>query len=242
MQELPGTWLLTQRDNTPDAWAANRQHMLTEAQAERIRTLHEKALLDHLFPPGHYTRWKLGEQALIGLLAFLALNAAPAQPTLFTILFFALGFVFAVAWRSARPLSLPLFKPLILRPLQPLLATIKADVVRDDIALIVAEPAYREIRGDDGVTIELKVPGRRFGVDLALGNSLREVGGRVACAILTSYTPPLLLSAAPLAVANVPSDSQLAQAVGVSDDGEIIYEADLHDDIPDGDMRTLGDG
>jgi len=242
MQEIPGTWLLTQPDNPPDAWTANRQRMLTEAQAERIRALHENALLDRLFPSRHFTRWKLAEMALLGVLAFLALIAAPAQPALFTSLFFVLGFVFAFSWRTTRPLSLPLFKPLILRPLQPLLATIKAGEVRQDIALLVAEPDYREIQGEGGVTIELKVPGRRFEVDPALGLYLQALGGRVVCAMLTSYTPPLLLSVAPLAVTNVPSDAELMQVVGISDDGEIIYASDLHDDVLDGDVRTMGEG
>jgi hypothetical protein len=85
----------------------------------------------------------------------------------------------------------------------------------------------------EGITLRMGEP---------LWNELRAIGGTMGVHYIKPIMTPILLSIQPLPLRDVPTEADLEQVIGVSDDGELVYSDDLIDDIPDGDVRRLKAG
>ncbi len=84
---------------------------------------------------------------------------------------------------------------------------------------------------------QLHIGNLSFEVAGDLWQQFRDTGGQVIAHYLeTRYHGNLLLS---IQSASAIEQTQLSEVVGISDDGEIIYETDLTDDVPDGEVRPL---
>jgi hypothetical protein len=79
---------------------------------------------------------------------------------------------------------------------------------------------------------------QKFYLTPELWSSLHSTQGEVKAWFIDGEHP-ILISIQPYIVATTPTDEQLATVVGISDDGELVYETDLHDHVPDGEVRRL---
>ncbi|MDX2139721.1 MAG: hypothetical protein SF123_16665 [Chloroflexota bacterium] len=96
------------------------------------------------------------------------------------------------------------------------------------------------VRNDQGQVGEMvHVGGRNFAISHALWQELKMMGGRFGAHYI-SDTPhgDILLSIQPIVDLEA-QHAELAQVVGVGDDGELIYAAELVDDVLETDSSNL---
>jgi hypothetical protein len=117
-----------------------------------------------------------------------------------------------------------------------------AGKLQPDIRYIEGEPEFeRRYGGRQSETIA-RLEGLSFRMSESLWEELRAIGGTMGVHYIKPIMTPILLSIQPLPLRDVPTEADLEQVIGVSDDGELVYSDDLIDDIPDGDVRRLKAG
>ncbi len=235
--------LLSRTDNRLEDFEANRRGELTQRQRDRLRrivlpvTLQEYELESRM--EGHSQHIRL--RSILLALGVLGMVIGIGVSMGSTILPLALGLLIGVEF--AVYLGQGLIFRRELRHLRQKRSEADAHFHANLEPSQTAAHIYR-IEGEK--TLERRIGYRRD--RLLLGDEAFEVadedwgplraisGYMVAHYFATSEHGNLLLS---FQQVDAVSQIALSEVVGVSDDGEIIYQQDLEDDVPDGEVRPL---
>ncbi len=236
--------LISQRDNQPEDFAANAEGDLTARQITRLRLVRlpvnrheyelESQIADEQRQLGPVTLVLCFYVALTVLLLLLGGIAATVPGLLLTLMGGAKALSIIIPSRQKQQ-ELHRLRTHRDQAEAGLAQSLKAPDLRDFIqhteGTIVLEQDSSAGRH------QIHIGDQSFAVDGSLWQQVREQGGRMVAYYLATRDHGNL----PLSIqsADDVEQAKLKHAVGISDDGELIYETDLTDDVPDGEVRPL---
>jgi hypothetical protein len=205
-------------DNTQETFEINRRQILTSRQAKDFTFTRQNQYVSFRFFPIA----SLGIGFLIGRLTYqvcfiLGFVRNQNQWVNAVIFSFSVGMiVFIVLFRLWQK--------------RPRIPNLVSDVVRPDIAQLIGKPTYEIDPSHHSPGYVLRLDGRTFAVSRNLWESLRDQPREMHLHYL-DWNKPMLLSIQPYELPKPPTDEDLKEAVGMGEDGEIVY----------GEMRVAGD-
>jgi hypothetical protein len=236
-------------DNSPAAWEANARGELTQAQVAVLRDYFSRTMIAEYI---HVIASKAG--AIFSKSEALTIVAIAAMVVI------VIAFSLSLMQNTPSPvvgLTAGIAATVILVPISISWLRVEAQLtrinnrLRDDPASIIIHrvsgtPAFSFTEKEDrqgrvvSTQYHVEIDGHHFALDEETWRAHHRFNGTMVVNYFDDWVFPIVISLHTTHALLSEFEEALGAVVGIGDDGELVYEADLHDDLPDGEIIELG--